>query len=219
MERGLTFRGFVRYAGALALVGATFATPQGYREVDREIVVVSPSNLDPRVTMFREAVAFWNDVLADLDRETRLVESSLLAPSPHERTLENYTRAIWQQAGRIRRGASRPAEPVELTSLGGDVVMFFSQQPTMSFAWPLEHAERYFVAIPVESGARMSRTGVTRNVIAHELGHTLGLIHHANPIVLMCSPCSPSVDATDRNGFLPLTEIDRLRLRELLPSR
>lgn len=219
MERRLTSPRLARCAAALALALAAIATPQGYRQVDREIVVVSPNHADPRLAMFREAVEFWNGELADLDRETRLVETALVAPSPHERALENYTRAIWQQAGRTRSGGSRPAEPVELNLLGGDVVVFFSKQPTMSFAWPLDTADRYFVAIPVEAGARMSRTGLTRNVIAHELGHTLGLVHHANPTVLMCSPCRPAVGAADPHGFLPLTKIDRHRLRELLPSR
>ena len=219
MERRLTSPRLARCAAALALALVAIATPQGYRQVDREIVVVSPNHADPRLAMFREAVEFWNGELAALDRETRLVETALVAPSPHDRALENYTRAIWQQAGRTRIGGSRPAEPVELNLLGGDVVVFFSKQPTMSFAWPLDTADRYFVAIPVEAGARMSRTGLTRNVIAHELGHTLGLVHHANPTVLMCSPCRPAVGAADPHGFLPLTRIDRHRLRELLPSR
>ncbi len=218
MEGRLTSPGFARCAVGLAVVLIAFAAPEGYRPVDHEIVVVSPSHTDPRLMMFREAVVFWNGVLADLDRETRLVETTLVAPSPHERALENYTRAIWQQAGRTRGGGTRPAEPAELKRLGGDVVMFLSQQPTMSFAWPLEHDGRYFVAIPVEPGARMSRPGLTRNVIAHELGHTLGLVHHTNPSVLMCSPCRPLVGGAAPHGFLPLTETDRLRLRELLPA-
>ena len=218
MERGLTSQRLARGAGALLLVALAFAMPQAYGQADHEIVVVSPSDADPRLAMFRDAVAFWNGVLADLDRETRLVETTLVAPSPHERALENYTRAIWQQAGRMRGGGSRPTEPVELRVLGGDVVVFFSKQPTMSFAWPLEHDDRYFVAIPVETGARMSMTGVTRNVIAHELGHTLGLVHQADPMVLMCSPCKATADDADASGFLPLTATDRHRLRRLPPA-
>ena len=68
-----------------------------------------------------------------------------------------------------------PAAPAALGALGGDVVVFLSAQPTMSFAWPLEGASRHFVAVPREPGGRLQRAGSTRNVIAHELGHTLGL--------------------------------------------
>ena len=185
--------------------------------VQRKIIVVSPAVDDPRLGALRDGIAFWNDALVELGVDLSLIESELLVDSPHTRALENYTRQIWQQAGRQRSGRVRPDEPDALDTLGGDTIVFFSEQPTMSFAWPLHGSSRYFIAIPREPGSRRNRAGSTKNVIAHELGHALGLVHLRNPTVLMCSPCRTNQATTDAKGFLPLTDFDVRRLRSLYP--
>jgi hypothetical protein len=207
VERGLILFLWVGL-GALALA----APVQGL--VERHVVVVSSRATDARLVAVQEAIVFWNETLSSLGLRTRLVASDPVAPGPVGRALENYTRHIWQQAGRLRAGPSTADEPPELESLGGDVVLFLSVQPTMSFAWPLP-AGRYFVAVPSDPGTRFARVRSLRNVVAHELGHTLGLSHRPDRTVLMCSPCRPDVAPTDSRGFFFLTEVDRQRLREL----
>jgi hypothetical protein len=169
------------------------------------VVVLRAADYDARSSVASEAIVFWNRVLTELQIGTRLVETTLTATSRSERILENYTRAVWQQAGRLSPGSRGPKEP-HLGGLGADVVVFLSSQPTMSFAWPLLQSSGFFVAVPSQT--------VTRNIIAHELGHSLGLTHHNDPNVLMCSPCQES-QSEDDGSFLPLTRYDRLRLREL----
>ncbi|NIR43935.1 MAG: matrixin family metalloprotease, partial [Gammaproteobacteria bacterium] len=46
---------------------------------------------------------------------------------------------------------------------------------------------------------------VSRHVIAHELGHAIGLGHNRSPDTLMCGPCQPLMATVGEDGFLPLT--------------
>ena len=194
----------------LAIVAAVVtALPSGaWAQLPRErqVVVLHAPDDAGRSSAASRAIAFWNRVLTELELGTRLVETTLVPTSRSARILENYTRAVWQQAGRLSPGGPGPKEPRGLQGLGADVVLFLSQQPTMSFAWPLRQSPGFFVAVPSET--------VTPNIIAHELGHALGLSHHDDSRVLMCSPCQEG-QMLDEGPFLPLTRHDYLRLREL----
>jgi predicted Zn-dependent protease len=97
----------------------------------------------------------------------------------------------------------------------------------MPFAWPLDRwsdaggattasgLPRYFVAIRAVQPKRSGDDKVLRNVIAHELGHTLGLTHHRATATLMCGPCSSLAAEDNPQEWLPLTAADRERLRAL----
>ena len=65
-----------------------------------------------------------------------------------------------------------------------------------------------------------SLPNVMRNVIAHELGHAIGIGHNANPALLMCgrpAPCRPGLFASQTPRYFPLSEEERSRLLGMYP--
>jgi hypothetical protein len=190
--------------------------------LEHRVVIITRDVADARVTQTREAVAFWNDTLSDLGLGVRLREADLIIASPDSRALENYARQVSQRGGRIPRGAAGPQPPSELTDLQADVVVLLSRQPLMPFAWPLPNvasSNGYFVAIRAAEPRIPGDDKVLRNVIAHELGHTLGLIHNRSRATLMCGPCSSAAAEGNSREWLPLTSDDRVRLRALHPPQ
>ena len=187
---------------------------------DRQVLILSPAQDDDRLASTREAIAFWNRTLAELDLPPRLTETALVVASPSSRVLENYARRIWQQAGRLPAGVEGPTPPPELIGLAGDIVLFLSKQELMSFAWPLGSSTRFFVAIGADAESPLHHPTTLRNVVAYELGHTLGLEHNGDPAALMCGPYrSPFMGFDEGQRFLPLTPADHARLRELYAAQ
>ena len=196
-----------------AAAGQTPAAPPG----NLSILVLTPSAADDRVAPSRDAVTFWNDRLAELRAETRFDDLRVIVAPPVERALENYARQVAQRATRLPAGDAEPPPPAALVDLAADVVVLLSRQDILSYTWPLPRVSprRYLVVIRAVRGPYRTDAMVTKHVVAHELGHTLGLDHNAKPHTLMCGPCQPLTAEPDATGFLPLTVGDRARLVEL----
>ena len=206
-----------RLIGILAglLLAAAAPALRGETVAERQVVIFNSAMDDERLAATREAVAFWNRTLAELQLSPRLAEAAVVVESPLTRPLENYAQRLWRQAGRISAGQTGPRAPRELHGLEGDIVVLLSKQHLMSFAWPVDQTERYFVAIGTRSNDPVANPVPTHNVVAHELGHALGLTHNDEPATLMCSPCRSALIASYKGRFLPLTPAERSRLLEL----
>ena len=70
-------------------------------------------------------------------------------------------------------------------------------------------------------GLPMSLPNVARNVIAHELGHAIGLGHNGNPALLMCgrpASCRPALFASTTARYFPLSEEEKAKLLGMYPA-
>jgi hypothetical protein len=140
---------------------------------------------DPRQALVRDAVAFWNQTLAELGSGFRLGpvtrhEGSLpddLIVALHDSTLNG----------------AHPPFPERLASIPGDIVVVLSDAEFISFSWHWPIGKG-LVAIRTFRAYPMTLPNVARNVIAHELGHAIGFAHNSDPTMLMCerpAPCRP----------------------------
>ena len=218
-------------AAALALLGAMWLAPDpapataaaaaapSNDPVLHHVVILAYDTNDVRLPMALDAIKFWNDVAAELNLNLRLVEE-LRIGTPVMRSLENYARSISQRAGRLRGGSAEPEAPAVVTDLDADAVLLLSRQDLMSFAWPVpRHPGHYFVAVEEDATAMARNPNIARNILAHEIGHTLGLRHNRDATTLMCGPCRTHDLATDRPQYMRLTEADRRRLIARYASR
>jgi hypothetical protein len=177
----------------------------------RSVLVLSAGEDDARLEDTRRAIAFWNDTLAQMHLPPRFLAPEIVIDSPVARVAETYALRISEDGRRIFPGAVGPPPPPEIIGLRADLVVLLSTQRIQSFAWPMA-SRRYFIAIRTDRAFPLANPGVSHNVIAHELGHTLGLTHNGTPTMLMCGACATRFD---ESTFLPLTPEDRERLLNL----
>ncbi len=170
---------------------------------------------DPRVPMLLAAVTFWNEQFEAIGTPFRLGpldQVSATVPA-------DYLRA--RSAAVLRTpGATVPRVPEILAQLSGDIVVAMSDASFVSFA-ALLPGDRILVGIRGLDTGPFRLPNVARNVIAHELGHAIGLGHHNDPTKLMCgrpAPCRPDAFQSDVDRFFPLTDVERAKLLELYPS-
>jgi hypothetical protein len=168
---------------------------------------------DPRIALVDEAIAYWNRVLEDVGSPFRLPVAIRAAMPIPEQPLRELSEAILN--GR------RPLEvPQGLRGLPGDLTVILAQGHFISFAGPFDPDGRRVIGIRGVDRPPLSLPNVARNVIAHELGHAIGLAHNADPTKLMCgrpAPCRPPDYSHQRPHIFPVTEDERSALRRMYP--
>ncbi|HEY2676296.1 MAG TPA: matrixin family metalloprotease [Steroidobacteraceae bacterium] len=221
MKRTSNWRASIsRFAAAFSLIilpGLIFAFalpwqwgPSHWQKVPA-ITIVGREN-DPRLPAVREAVDFWNKTFTDLPTPFRLGAITRVDGSVADQDLEDLSsstpRGMW-----IRH------HPDPFASFGGDLIVVLSDADFVSFTSRI--GDRMLVAIKDGSQAPLNLPNVLHNVVAHELGHALGLEHNADPTTLMCgrpASCRPAAFVSGVPRMFSLTAADISRLRELYPA-
>jgi hypothetical protein len=180
-----------------------------------KITVVSPAG-DSRLRAVDEAVAFWNRTLDEIGSGFRLgAVTRMVRPIPEE--------ALQLLSASVLSGRGRTVNfPAALRDLPGDITIFLAESEFVSFASPFNENFKKVIGIRGTSFPPMSLPNVPRNVVAHELGHAIGLQHNSDPTMLMCgrpARCRPHLFRSDQPRVFPLTGDERHRLLTMYPRQ
>jgi len=215
MNRRLLMLGVVSAVAALSSPAQTQQVPAErsplwveWKEIPS--VVVMSTEDDSRRRALHEAVDVWNTEFAMLGSPFRLgaIMHSLRAISADD------LRA-WKA-----RSRTNPVPPTLIASVSeanGDVIVAMSDGDDFdSFASPFPSLRKALIAIRSLQKYPFL-LGIERNVIAHELGHAIGLGHNDDEATLMCGGARCWHWAFPKEGFLPLTSAEKAKLREMYP--
>ena len=196
---------------ALAQTPGTGGGPVPWRKIPSLTVVWLAD--DQRVRVVRDAVAYWNGLFGEIGTPFRLGPVSYaggMIPADQLSAISNQ----------FLSSGVRPELPANVEQTAGDIVVALSDGDFVSFGMRWPPRQKALVAIKSNTRYPLGLGNVERNVVAHELGHAIGLGHNSDPAMLMCgrpAPCRPDVFASGTERFFPLMDGEKAALRALYP--
>lgn len=180
------------------------------------VVGLAASADDQRLPLVHEAIRYWNNMLDEIGATFRLGPVLLLKKPDAAATLRQMS------AGKLADSRTLPY-PSFMEALDMGLLLILSDDAgIVSFAEHWEDRAKALIVIKSAGSPPLSLPNVTRNVIAHELGHVIGLEHNSDGSTLMCGRpalCRPEDFASASARFLPLTAEETALLRELYARR
>lgn len=176
-------------------------------------VVVSGKEGDLRIPLVIEAVDFWNKQLSEIGSGFRLGPITFTKETIPVEELQARSQAVLSKQGAL-------APTPSLMNIEGDLIVVLSDGDFVSFAGPFLSDGRRLVAIRGGHLPPLTLPNVARNVIAHELGHAIGLGHNDDPTNLMCgrpASCRPDAFRSNIDHYFPLMEEEKQFLLKLYP--
>ena len=178
------------------------------------IAVISSTAGDARVSLVDEAVTFGDKTLEDVGSGFRLGQVERLVQPVPEDALQLLSRSIL--------GGSHPVEiPPALRNPPRDIAILLGDSDFISFAGPFDTTSKRVVGIKGAHFFPMNLPNVARNIIAHELGHVIGLGHNDDPTKLMCgrpASCRPDLFRSDAPRVFPVSDAEKQRLLRIYPA-
>lgn len=177
-------------------------------------IALAAADDDSRIPLVHESVHFWNGILEAAGASFRL------GPVRRETVPEIHAVLRAMSAGKLESGQTFPC-PSFLDGMETDLLIILTDADIVSFTEHWEERGKAMIVIKSDKTPPLSLPNVSRNVIAHELGHVIGLEHNADATTLMCgrpSFCRPDAFASPSSHFLPLTGEEKALLRSLYPA-